>query len=245
MEHKLIAPSTYKLIEPGPAGRVNMYLLLGQKKALLIDSGYGIAPLKETVASLTSLPVVLFNTHGHLDHALGSYQFEAYLRHEDLGLYLEHSSAPFTDRLGKAIKKAEMKELPLGELDLGGRKAITISTPGHTRGSVCILDPATHIAFVGDTINPGEVWLGLKESTGVEEYLQSLLTLQKECEDNGIFILHSGHSAKPMNMNKLHNLIHLCRNILAGKTVGEKVDSGLCQGYRATYKYNCIIYRHR
>lgn len=237
MEHKLIALNTYKLIEPGPAGRVNMYLLLGEEKALLIDSGYGKADLRKTVESITDLPVILYNTHGHPDHALGSFAFDAYLRKEDEELYLSATEPQY------GIPRAKMKQLPLGELDLGGRKVLVLLTPGHTKGSICVLDPVTKMTFVGDTINPGEVWLGLTESTGVREYLQSLLTLQKECENLGITSLQSGHSAKPMSMNKLANLIHLSRNILSGKTKGQEVHEGLCQGYRARYKYNCLIYR--
>lgn len=237
MEYKLIAPDTYKLIEPGPAGRVNMYLLLGKERALLIDSGYGKADLKSTVERLTNLPVILYNTHGHPDHALGSYAFDAYLRKEDEDIYLSATEPQY------GIRRAAMKELPLGELNLGGRKVLVILTPGHTQGSICVLDPLTKMAFVGDTINPGEVWLGLQESTGVGQYLESLLTLQKTCEIFEIAYLQSGHSAKPMNMNKLANLIHLSRNILSGKTKGKAVNEGLCQGHRATYKYNCIIYR--
>ena len=58
----------------GAFGPVKMYLLIGNERALLIDSGYGKIDLKGIVARLTDKPVTLMLTHGHLDHASGRLQ---------------------------------------------------------------------------------------------------------------------------------------------------------------------------
>ncbi|WP_159620993.1 MBL fold metallo-hydrolase [Ruania rhizosphaerae] len=52
-------------------GHVNSYLLTGRERALLIDSGMGIAPISEIVADLTTLPVLVVSTHAHADHRGG------------------------------------------------------------------------------------------------------------------------------------------------------------------------------
>ena len=51
------------------------YLIVGQEKALLIDSGMGIGSLRKEVEKVTNLPVILINTHGHPDHAGGNAEF--------------------------------------------------------------------------------------------------------------------------------------------------------------------------
>ena len=45
-----------------------MYLLLGEDRALLIDTGFGLCKLDEAVKSVTDLPITVVNTHGHYDH---------------------------------------------------------------------------------------------------------------------------------------------------------------------------------
>ena len=58
-------------------GSDNMYVVEGKKKALRIDTGLGFAKLSDFVKTLTRLPVVVVNTHGHGDHAGGNYQFKS------------------------------------------------------------------------------------------------------------------------------------------------------------------------
>ena len=53
-------------------GADNMYLILGDKRALLFDTGFGAGKLNAFIASLTSLPVIVAMSHGHLDHACGN-----------------------------------------------------------------------------------------------------------------------------------------------------------------------------
>ena len=47
------------------------YLLCGTEKAVLIDTGLGVANIKDIVDSLTTLPVVVVTTHVHCDHIGG------------------------------------------------------------------------------------------------------------------------------------------------------------------------------
>lgn len=247
MAIKKLAKNTYRISEWGPFGPVKMYLLIGNERALLIDSGYGRIDLKNIISHITDKPVILMLTHGHLDHANGSAPFAAYLNENDFAVYTHHSNPDFLKPYlkGKRIEKAHLKPLLPSTVDLGGRKVEVILTPGHTRGSVCMLDKYSGMAFCGDTINPWDVWLGLDESLPVTEYKKSLVLLLQAVERNGITKLHSGHSQRAMNVQKLKNFITLCDQIISGEKTGRKVDKGICKGYKAKYKTAAIIWRER
>lgn len=247
MAIKRLAKNTYRISEWGAFGSVKMYLLIGNERALLIDSGYGKCDLKKIVARLTDKPVVLYNTHGHLDHANGSAGFDAYLHENDFDVYRQHSSPEFLKRYYKdrVIPQAQMKPLIPCTLDLGGRKVEVIHTAGHTLGSVSMIDKYSGMAFCGDTINPWDVWLGLNESLPVGEYRKSLVRLLAAVERCNVTKLHSGHSGRAMNVQKLKNFILLCDLILAGKKTGRKVEKGICKGYKARYKNAAIIWRKK
>ena len=66
----LIGENIYHIYEPGG---VYTTLIIGNEKALLIDTGYGYGNLREAVARLTDLPLIVANTHGHFDHVGGKY----------------------------------------------------------------------------------------------------------------------------------------------------------------------------
>lgn len=247
MAVKKLAENTYRISEWGAFGLVKMYLLIGNERALLIDSGYGKIDLKSIVARITDNPVMLMLTHGHLDHANGSAPFDAYLHENDFDVYDRHSDPEFLKAYckGKMIPKAHLSPLLPGTVDLGGRKVEVIHTPGHTLGSVCMIDKYSGMAFCGDTVNPWDVWLGLDESTSVTEYRKSLIRLLQSVEKNGITKLHSGHSGKAMNVQKLKDFITLCDKIISGEKTGRKADKGICKGYKARYKTAAVIWRKR
>ena len=57
-------------------GGEQMYLIEGTEKAALIDSGSGVGDLRAFVKTLTDRPLMVLLTHNHIDHAMGTAQFE-------------------------------------------------------------------------------------------------------------------------------------------------------------------------
>ena len=75
---KEVAPGVIRIEDHGSD---NMYLVLGKSKALLVDTGLGVGRLAAFVKTLTALPVVVVNTHGHPDHAGGNNEFKTVHAH--------------------------------------------------------------------------------------------------------------------------------------------------------------------
>ena len=71
-----ISPRLFAIQEPGHFEEPISSLLLGEQLAALIDTGCGVGDLRGVVDELTDLPVVVVNTHTHIDHLGGNRQFE-------------------------------------------------------------------------------------------------------------------------------------------------------------------------
>jgi len=80
----------------GSAEGVFCYLIEGTEKAMLIDTGYGLADLREAVREITSLPLIIVNTHGHCDHIGGNGYFDVpcYIHPDDMTIPVIHGSVP-------------------------------------------------------------------------------------------------------------------------------------------------------
>ena len=60
---------------------VCMTLLEGENAAMLVDTGYGIEDVADFMRHMTDLPLTVFLTHNHHDHAMGARCFpETYMR---------------------------------------------------------------------------------------------------------------------------------------------------------------------
>ena len=72
-----INKATFALLEPHHDEEVFSYLLLGSNKAALIDTGMGVSNIQNEVENITSLPVIVLNTHTHFDHTGDNFRFKA------------------------------------------------------------------------------------------------------------------------------------------------------------------------
>lgn len=173
-------------------------LIIGENRALLIDTGYGFSNLRGVVEKLTNLPICVVNTHGHLDHTGGNDQFEqVYINYKDLPVYLWYQSVEkkkfiekFKKDYGKDIDKIwppsfdevqymarkSRKLLPLSDgqiFDLGGRTVTAYFLPGHTVGSTVFFDSRSSLLFAGDDISK-TVWIFFEHSAPLDVYVNAL-----------------------------------------------------------------------
>ena len=79
---EIIDKDTFAISEYRHWEETHCYLLCGTKKAILIDTGLGVANIKKVVDSLTSLPVTAITTHIHWDHIGGHKNFYFFAGHE-------------------------------------------------------------------------------------------------------------------------------------------------------------------
>lgn len=124
----------------------NSILVIGKKRALLFDTGCGMDNIKETVESITDLPLLVILSHGHFDHIGGSCQFDcAYLAKEDRVILEEYDDELINVWLNELSDKSihfksngwkQIKDLDFHEFDLGDCIGKIISLSGHSKGSI-------------------------------------------------------------------------------------------------------------
>ena len=73
---------TFAISEYGHWEEPHCYLLLGTERAILIDTGLGVANIKSVVNNITSLSVLVITTHVHWDHIGGHKYFRDFAVHE-------------------------------------------------------------------------------------------------------------------------------------------------------------------
>jgi glyoxylase-like metal-dependent hydrolase (beta-lactamase superfamily II) len=78
-EARQISRGVWSIAEPS---HVNMWLVAGEDRAVLLDTGLGIARVRPVVEALTPLPVSVVNTHYHFDHVGGNHEFADTAIHE-------------------------------------------------------------------------------------------------------------------------------------------------------------------
>src|SRR5882672_7686676 len=71
-----VRPGVFAIYEGKQFEEVISYLILGEKCALLFDTGLGIGKISAVVARLTPLPVTVINSHTHFDHVGGNAEFK-------------------------------------------------------------------------------------------------------------------------------------------------------------------------
>ena len=132
------------------------YLVLGEEKALVIDTMNGYEDLNAVVRKITDLPVMVVNTHGHPDHICGNVYFDrAYMNPADLPVAEEFITDPqFVSNCRKNnLRMPEFSPIYHGEqIDLGGARLEVIGVPGHTPGGICLFIRKDGILFTGDSL---------------------------------------------------------------------------------------------
>lgn len=170
-----IDPQTFAISEYRHWEKTHCYLLLGQERAVLIDTGLGVSDIKSVTDALTDLPVTVFTTHVHWDHIGGHGHFDDVAVHEKERGWISggfplslHDVKKQLTRLPCAFPEdfdinaygifqgLPQRILHDGDVyDLGGRTVTVIHTPGHSPGHCCFYEPERVYLYSGDLIYRG------------------------------------------------------------------------------------------
>lgn len=175
---------------------VRFFLLTGTKEALLIDSGMQVNNAKEIAQELTDLPIKLLNTHADRDHVGSNAEFETfYMSAAEAANYYN------TQRQGGDFTPIEDGD----KLDLGDRPLEIISLPGHTPGSIAVLDVKNRVLISGDPIQDGMIFMfGVQRE--VHAYLKSLRKLDAYRDRfDEIYPSHGSIPVKPELIDQLYD----------------------------------------
>ena len=185
-------------------GGVRFFLLEGKDSALLIDTGMNVPNARKIAESLTPLPVRLLNTHADRDHISGNAGFEAcYMHPDEEGRYRESGGT------GEVIPVRDGDEL-----DLGDRLLKIIHLPGHTPGSIAVLDTANRALISGDPIQENGRIFMFGAHRNMEDYINSLARLNgRTGEFDEIW---PSHAEVPVSPERIGDLIEGAQKILAG-----------------------------
>lgn len=187
-----IDKDTYIISEYRHWEETHCYLLNGDDRSLLIDTGLDISNIYDEVVKLTDKPVTAVATHIHWDHIGGHRYFPDFYAHSE---ELDWLNGKFPLPL-KAIKDmvVDRCDLPDGfdindyvlfqgiptkvlndhdTIDFGSRKIEVLHTPGHSPGHMCFWEKENGYLFTGDLVYK-DTLLAYYPSTDPEAYLTSL-----------------------------------------------------------------------
>lgn len=210
--------------EMGPY--VDAYLIVGDKKALLVDALQTETGLYEEIRKITDKPLEVFITHGHLDHAGAAIKE---LHEAGVPIYMSYKDY---DLLKGMFDYGEEKDwfidLKPGKVfDLGGYRFHTIPIDGHSKGSMVALDYENQLLFSGDGIGSGHFWMQTPFSTALNVFqmgLKALYAETKKCPDLLIFPGHRNQSPVQLTGQYVKDTLYITNGLLNGVLKGEETS---------------------
>jgi glyoxylase-like metal-dependent hydrolase (beta-lactamase superfamily II) len=231
-----VAPGVFAISEPRQYEGVTSFLIVGTERALIFDTGLGIARIGEVVRRLTDRPVTVVNSHTHFDHVGGNGEF-ADIRNLDSPYSRASARGEVPDSVsgyarGTLAEDRVCGPLPAGvgsreyrlpawqatghvvggeRLDLGGRVIEVVVTPGHRPDSICLLDRANGLLFTGDTYYSGEIYLWSQE-TSVADYAASIAKIAALAPElKTLLPAHGAPVAEPQRLRELQEALAAIR----------------------------------
>jgi glyoxylase-like metal-dependent hydrolase (beta-lactamase superfamily II) len=189
-------PGVFAIYEPHQAEETIGYLIVGQKRALLFDTGMGISDIRKVTEELTTLPIIVLNSHTHDDHVGGNWEFDNvygmdtdFTRKDAQGSREDAQTEITPDQICGSLPKGFDPKAYVtrpwkitaythdgDRFDLGGRTIEVIATPGHTPDAISLIDRSNGLLFTGDTYYPAPIWL-FRPETDLDTYAASIRRL--------------------------------------------------------------------
>ena len=189
---------------------VRCFLYIGSQRALVVDTGFGQAgSLKSVVESRTEKTVMLVNSHGDQDHIGNNAEFDVAYMHPSEMAYYSKGAEP------------NAKTAPLWEgdvIDIGGICFEVVLIPGHTPGSIALLDRENRFILTGDSVSLGPVFM-IGEGSDIYAYIASmekLLNMSDAFDD-----IYPAHGPLPAPVEQINKALVAAEKLLAGELTPE------------------------
>jgi len=207
-----------------------IYLLFGDEKALIIDTGAtedeAIFPLAKIVHQIiaqrqgqmkqtaNNIELIIAHSHSHSDHIAGDKQFEKIIYSKDKAKgYNKFSATEMTHivvpkNLDALMSAFSIKRWPeqIANINLGNRLINIIPTPGHQKEAITLYEHQTQWLLTGDSLYPGRLyirqWLVFKES------IHRLAKFSQKHEISAILGAHIEMSSLPGKDYKMGTTFH-------------------------------------
>ena len=187
---------------------VRIFLLAGEKEALVIDTGMNGRDIHGMIREHTDHPYRLLNTHADRDHIASNGQFDEFYMH------------PSEAAIYHNVLRGRGRILPVFDgdtIDLGGRVLEILHLPGHTPGSITVLDRQNRCLIGGDPIQEdGEIFM-FGQHRDLEAYIEGLKRLDRRCDFDCIY---PSHAKEKVDRSVIPRLIEGAEAILEGKIKG-------------------------
>jgi len=238
-----VAPGVFAIYEPHQAEEVISYLIVGNKQAVLFDTGMGISDIRKVTTKLTSRPVVVLNSHTHDDHAGGNWQF-TFVYGMDTDFTRMNARGSREEAQAEITPDQLCGDLPKGfnpktyvtkpwkishfihdgfKINLGGRTLEVLSTPGHTPDAICLLDRANGLLFTGDTYYPALLWL-FRPETDLDAYVASVKRLAALAPE--LKLVLGAHNIPVAQPSVLPGLVDAIQAVRSGQGVVKPAGEG-------------------
>ena len=203
----------------------NIFLVLGSKKALLMDTGSGLYPIKPVVANIIKdRELIVLNTHSHFDHIGGNNEFEEVYIHEKeasnikkqfYAFFLKNSPMQIVERYKERnfIFNPTKSVISIEEgkiFDLGSIKLKVIHTPGHSNGSICLLTDKGEL-FTGDTAHYGTLFLPTPKE--MPQFIKSINKLVEIVKNSPNIEIYPSHEQFPVGLDIFKKMISGFKNL--------------------------------
>ncbi|MBR3304474.1 MAG: MBL fold metallo-hydrolase [Christensenellaceae bacterium] len=208
---------------------VRCFLIVGEDRALLIDTGYGNGNIANYIMRITDKPVTLINTHTDGDHIGGNNLFEK--------IYMHPAEFDYYSQ------KNNRKPLPIWEGDViscGDYSLEVILIPGHTPGSIALLDRKHRFLISGDSVSRVPIFM-FNQGRNMYAYIASMKKLRtfKDCFDK----IYTSHGELVQYPSIIDELIEGAEAVITGNVEPENPPRPLpCKLYR--YKNVMFLIRY-
>lgn len=191
-------------------GESRAFLIVGDERALMVDTGGQPCDLQAQIRAVTELPCDLFCTHSDGDHTCNHNQFpSAYCHEAELAVFKAKPT------------NVTIPLIPVPDehvFDLGGVRLEVVHTPGHTAGHCCLLNRDDRWLISGDIVSYDTVFL----FGPTRDLMQYRETLDELCKLRDEFsLIYPCHGVCPIPVTALDEIRSCVDETIAGNLCGE------------------------